>query len=121
MFLCCPVPPKSLQRDNSLLPMTLTQIVRSVTLVAFSSKMKSRVDFGIELVVSFISFSCIFFLDDNKRDTSKKECMRRRNTWDTGKPKQLEPVSSTSRRGARAAYHAEYPLDFGPWIAYTVI
>ena len=34
----------------------------------------------------------------------------------------LEPVSSTSRRGARAAYHDEYtyPRDFGPRIAYTV-
>ena len=31
-----------------------------------------------------------------------------------------EPVSSTSRRGARAAYHDEYPRDFGPRIAYTV-
>jgi len=26
----------------------------------------------------------------------------------------MKPVSSTSRRGARAAYHDEYPLDFGP-------
>ena len=32
----------------------------------------------------------------------------------------LEPVSSTSRRGARAAYHDEYPRDFDPRIAYTV-
>ena len=32
----------------------------------------------------------------------------------------LEPVSGTSRRGARAAYHDEYPRDFGPRIAYTV-
>ena len=29
-----------------------------------------------------------------------------------------QPVSSTYRRGARA-YHAEYPRDFGPRIAYT--
>ena len=41
------------------------------------------------------------------------------NILDTGKQKQ-EPVSSTSRRGARAAYHDEYPRDFGPRIAYTV-
>ena len=34
--------------------------------------------------------------------------------------KDLEPVSSTSRRGARAAYLDEYPRDFGPRIAYTV-
>ena len=32
----------------------------------------------------------------------------------------LEPVSSTSRRGARAAYRDEYPQDFGSRIAYTV-
>ena len=32
----------------------------------------------------------------------------------------LEPISSTSRRGARAANHDEYPQDFGPRIAYTV-
>ena len=39
----------------------------------------------------------------------------------TQKTKQKpEPVSSTSRRGARAAYHDEYPRDFGPRIAYTV-
>ena len=31
-----------------------------------------------------------------------------------------EPTSSTSRRGARAAYHDVYPRDFGPWIACTV-
>ena len=50
--------------------------------------------------------------------------MRKRNTRDIGKQtknqKNPEPVSSTSRRGARAAYHGEYPRDFGPWIAYTV-
>ena len=28
--------------------------------------------------------------------------------------------TSTSRRGARAAYHDGYPGDFGPQIAYTV-
>ena len=32
----------------------------------------------------------------------------------------LEPVSSTSRRGARAAYHDGYPRDFGSRITYTV-
>ena len=41
---------------------------------------------------------------------------RKRNKKD----KKYEPVSSTSRRGARAAYHDEYPRDFGPRIAYTV-
>ena len=45
--------------------------------------------------------------------------MRRRNTWDS-KMKKHEPVSSTSRRGARAAYHDEYLRDFGSRIANTV-
>lgn len=36
------------------------------------------------------------------------------------KTQTVEPVSSTSRRGARAAYHDESPRDFGPGIAYTV-
>ena len=34
--------------------------------------------------------------------------------------KKLELVNSTSRRGTRAAYHDEYPRDFGRRIAYTV-
>ena len=47
--------------------------------------------------------------------------MLRRNAWDRkNKIKKLEPVSGTSRRGARAAYHDEYPRDFGSRIAYTV-
>ena len=32
----------------------------------------------------------------------------------------MEPVSSTSRRVARAAYRDEYPRHFGSRIAYTV-
>ena len=59
------------------------------------------------------------FLDDNKSSSSENLRMRRRNIWKTGKQK-LEPVSSTSRRVARAAYRDEYPRDFGPRIAYTV-
>ena len=35
-------------------------------------------------------------------------------------PGTQEQVSSISRRGARAAYHNEYPKDFGPRIAYTL-
>ena len=35
-------------------------------------------------------------------------------------PKKLEPLSGASGRGARAAYHDEYPRDFGSRIAYTV-
>ena len=37
------------------------------------------------------------------------------------KTKTPVPVCSTSRRGARTAYHDEYPRDFGPRIAYTQI
>ena len=55
-------------------------------------------------------FSC--FLDDNKRSSSENLRMRRRNIWKTGKQK-VEPVSSTSRRVARAAYRDEYPRHFG--------
>ena len=35
------------------------------------------------------------------------------------KTKNPVPVCRTSRRGARTAYHDEYPRDFGPRIAYT--
>ena len=38
-----------------------------------------------------------------------------------GKIQKRKSVSSTSRRGAGAAYHVRYPRDFGPRIAYTVI
>ena len=34
------------------------------------------------------------------------------------KTKKLVPVSSTSRRGARAACHDEYPRDFGFPVTY---
>ena len=62
-----------------------------------------------------------FILDDNKLYSSENLRIGRWNIWDTGQRKQkLELVSSTSRRGARAAYHDEYPPDFGPRIAYTV-
>ena len=59
--------------------------------------------------------------------------MRRRKTWGTQEPKpnknkrndnkkkerkKLEPLSSTSRLGARAAQNDKYPRDFGPRIAY---
>ena len=78
-------------------------------IVALSAVRKSRVDTGIEPFVSLI----------NKHYSLENMRMHRRNTRDTIKQK-LEPVSSTSRRGARAAYHDEYPRDFGPRIAYTV-
>ena len=65
---------------------------------------------------SSFSFRCyisVHLSSDNLR-------MRKRNTWHRDKRTILEPASSTSRRGARAAYHDEYPQDFGPRIAYTV-
>ena len=46
--------------------------------------------------------------------------MRQQHPEDRSNKKKLEPVSITSRRGARAAYHDKYPRDFGPRIAYTV-
>ena len=69
-----------------------------------------------------VSTTCFFvFLFLVAISTREKLRMRRRKRWDKGKhTKKLEPVSSTSRRGARAAYHDEHPRDFGPWIAYTV-
>ena len=51
------------------------------------------------------------YIKDSVRDLR----MRRRITLDIQKI-----GTSTSRRGARAAYHDEYPRDFGPQIAYTV-
>ena len=61
-----------------------------------------------------------YFLHDNELYSSENVCMSRRNTCHEKNNKKLEPVSSTSRRGARATYHEEYPRDFGPRIAYTV-
>ena len=82
---------------------------------AFSSKKKNREDPGIELVVS--SFTLLhFFLST----TVRKTCACADEIARTKEDKTLEPVSSTSRRGARAAYRDEYPRDFGPRIAYTV-
>ena len=62
-------------------------------------------------------FYCIFVGDDKPYIENTR--MHRRNTW-VNENNKSEPVSSTSRRGARAAYHDEYPRDFGPRIAYTV-
>ena len=62
-----------------------------------------------------------YILDDNTLYSSENLHMSRRNIWDTEQWKQkLEPVSSTSRRGAWEAYHDEYPRYFGPRIAYTL-
>ena len=61
-----------------------------------------------------------YFLHDNEHYSSENVCMRRRNTCHEKNNKKLEPVSSTSRRGARATYHDKNPRDFGPRIAYTV-
>ena len=74
----------------------------------------------IELVVSFIRFITYFFrlwqaIEFGKLAHAQTKYPRHRKTT-----KKQEPVSSTSRRGARAAYHDEYPRDFGPRIAYTV-
>ena len=55
-----------------------------------------------------------FFLDYEENLSSEHEMPKHKKT------KILKPVSSTSRRGARAAYHDECPRDFGSRIAYTV-
>ena len=71
--------------------------------------------------IRFLGSWYFYILDDNKLCNCENLRMGRRNIWDTGKRKQKpEPVNSTSRRAARAAYHDEYPRDFGPRIAYTV-
>ena len=59
---------------------------------------------------------CFFHVYDNKLYSSENCACVDENR----KTQKLEPVSSTFRRGARAAYHDEYPRDFGPRIAYTV-
>ena len=86
-------------------------------IVPLCSERKSRVDPGAELSVSLI-FSLRYFLDDNKRFDKLAHAQTKYLGY--RKTQKLEPVSSTSRRGARAAYHDEYPRDFGPRIAYTV-
>ena len=63
----CAVPPnsKSPQRDT-IVNYTHADLQLRDEVLAFSSKRKSRVDPGIELVVY-----CIFFLDDNKNHSSE--------------------------------------------------
>ena len=86
--------------------------------VVFSSKRKSSVYPGIEHLQHLLHY-----ISENVRmrdetpgiqDTPKTEKQNQTNK------KKLKSVSSTSRRGARAAYHDEYPRDFGPRIAYTL-
>ena len=77
---------------------------------------KISVNPRIEFLAHSTSFSA-FLLDYGKHFSCKDLRTRKPNTRNT---KTLEPVSSTSRRVARAAYHDEYPRDFGPRIAYTV-
>ena len=78
---------------------------------------ESRVDPGTDSTISFITFFCLYH---GKHFILEKLRMCKRNTLYTRKYKILEPVSSTSRRGARAAYHDVYARDCGPRTAYTV-
>lgn len=71
--------------------------------LTFFHRVVSREDPGIEFLA----------LRVGKRTHVQTEFSRHRKT------KLREPVSSTSRHGARAAYHDEYPRDFGPRIGYT--
>ena len=86
-------------------------------IVALCSERKSRVDPGTELSVPLFSL-LRYFLDDNNRFDKLAHAQTKYLGY--RKTHKLEPVSSTSRRRARAAYHDEYPRDFGPRIAYTV-
>ena len=53
------------------------------------------------------------------KSTSLKKCACADEIQGLMKTKNLEPVNSTSRQGARVACHYEYPRDFGPRIADT--
>ena len=66
-------------------------------------------------IIHFITYSSWSAIEFGKHAHAQMKYQGDRKTT-----KILEPVSSTSRRGARAAYHDEYPRDFGPRIAYTV-
>ena len=65
---------------------------------------------------SIVAPSC--FLEYGTHFSS--ETLSTTKTSGTQENKKLEPVSSTSSRGARAAYHDQYPRDFGPRIAHTM-
>ena len=97
--------------NHTIVSYMQAEIYSSVPM-AFSSKGKCRADPGIKLVVSFMSMIT--------SSTVLKTCACVDEIPGYKKIQKLEPVSSTSRRGARAAYHDEYPRDFGPRIAYTV-
>ena len=67
---------------------------------------------------SIVAPNC--FLEYGKHFSSETLSIYVNETFGTQENKKLEPVSSTSRRGARATYHDQYPRDFGPRIAHTV-
>ena len=111
------VPPKSSQHAITLLTITLAQNYSFVTLWLYALRGKAAKTLGPSFL--FPLFSLLrYFLDDNKRFDKLAHAQTKYLGY--RKTQKLEPVSSTSRRGARAAYHDEYPRDFGPRIAYTV-
>ena len=71
-------------------------------------------------IYSWVAFSSARKKPRRTWDRVRKTCACADEIAHIEENKKLEPVSSTSRRGARAAYHDEYPRDFGPRIAYTV-
>lgn len=79
---------------------------------------------GSSLLFSF--FPSLFFLDHQYISTTVlKTCACARAdimsaTQEKEEQGKQESVSSTSRRGARAAFRDEYPRDFGWRMAYTV-
>ena len=72
-----------------------------------------------ELAVSSIPFSATFFLDYGKLFSCEDLHTRKTKYSELKTAKIIEPVRSTSRHGARAVYHDEYPWDFGLQIAHT--
>ena len=71
-----------------------------------------RIELDVSFIIHFLDFS---FMDYGKhwRDSRLRKGIP---GTQSKQKKELEPIRSTSRRGARAAYHDEYPRDLGPLI-----
>ena len=91
------------------------------------SPLRGKAAYTLGSSLLFPWFSLLqFFLDDDPSITVRKtyECADKisgtQENKQTKKQQQQKLVSSTSRRGAGAAYHDKHSRDFGPWVAYTV-
>ena len=107
---------RPLEVAATLLLITLTQNYSSLTRWLSPLRAKTPRRPWDRACCFFIYFIAFFFSSNSVRKirACADEIAR------TKEDKKLEPVSSTSRRGARAAYHDDHPRDFGPRIAYTV-